>query len=165
MRSRQDFEDYARDVTPGLLRRARLLCRDEHRAEDLVQESLARLYRGRRRIDEGRNPTGYAHTVLFNVFLEQARRRSSAELALADPVPPPSPDPTDEVDRRLLLEAALQRLGELERMAVVARYLDDRPVKEVAQLSGRSEAWVRTTCHRALERMRPYATATEEALR
>lgn len=94
MRSRQDFEDYARDVTPGLLRRARLLCRDEHRAEDLVQESLARLYRGRRRIDEGRNPTGYAHTLLSNVFLEQARRRSSSELALADPVPPPSPDPT-----------------------------------------------------------------------
>lgn len=164
MRSEQDFEQFARDITPGLFRRARLLCHDRPLAEDLVQDTLARLYVSRDRLDEQGNPEGYAHKVLFNLFLESRRRRSSTEVVgvVADVQ---VPDQADAITRRLALEEALSRLGDEARVTVVARYLDDRPVREVADMLGRSEVWVRTTCHRALSTLRPVTASDQEALR
>ena len=47
MRGRDaEFTGWARSETPGLLRRAYLLTADWQQAEDLVQETLVRLYVG-----------------------------------------------------------------------------------------------------------------------
>ena len=44
----------------------------------------------------------------------------------------------------------------MERCVVVARYLDDLSVAEVATLMVRTQAWVRTTSLRALRRLREH---------
>ena len=63
-RAEQEFEEFALARTPQLSRSAWLLCGDRHQAEDLVQETLAKVYvRWRRplgsRID---NPAAYARS-------------------------------------------------------------------------------------------------------
>ncbi|MEL4503969.1 sigma-70 family RNA polymerase sigma factor [Luteococcus sp. H138] len=141
MHGEQDFEQFARDITPGLFRRARLLLHDRQLAEDLVQDCLARVYRSRATLDEQSNPEGYAHKVLFNLFLESRRRRSNTEVVTAQVDDHQVPDPADAVTRRVALDRALAALGDEERVAVVARYLDDRPAREVAAMLGRSEPW------------------------
>jgi len=68
------------DVT-GLLnslrRYARSLARDEHVADDLVQETLARAYEGRSSFRSG-NLRGWLLSILHNTFLD-GRRRHMAE--------------------------------------------------------------------------------------
>ena len=74
-----EFEEFAYARTPHLLRSAWLLCGDVHQAEDLVQETLAKVYvRWHRRLG-GRidNPAAYAQTTLVRTFLSARRRRSS----------------------------------------------------------------------------------------
>ncbi len=57
-----------------LARVARRLTRDHHAAEDLVQETLLRAYRGHARFD-GRHPRAWLLTILRNTHLNQVRKR------------------------------------------------------------------------------------------
>lgn len=83
-----DFEAFAVARTPALYRSAWLLCGDPHQAEDLVQETLARVYARWHRPLGGRieTPAAYAHTTLVRTFLSSRRKRSSRELPTAEPV-------------------------------------------------------------------------------
>lgn len=151
MARRRDFADWAREHTTELFRRALLLTGDWHRAEDLVQETLAKLYLHWHRIDLDRNAAGYAMRTLFHVFVSDRRRRPS-EVALVDVVPDRQ-DLNRDHDLRLDLARALDSLTPQERFVLVARYLDDLSVEEVATMLNRTQTWVRTTAHRATRRI------------
>ncbi len=152
MSNDEAFTAWARQHSPLLLRRATLLCGDRQLAEDLVQETLVRVFLRWSRIDHDDNPVGYAHTILYRQFLAGRRRRSSTELPSSAP-PERAVDVADD-DLRLDLLASLQKLPPPQRCVVVARYLDDRPVAEVAAVMGRTEGWVRVNAQRALRRLR-----------
>jgi RNA polymerase sigma-70 factor (sigma-E family) len=154
-----DFEEFARARTPHLLRSAWLLCGDAHQAEDLVQETLAKVYvRWHRRLGGGiDNPAAYAHTALVRTFLSARRRRSSGELPHAEP--PDRPDAIAEdlaaaSDLQLLVAEALAGLAPADRAVLTLRYLEDRSVAETAQTLGVSEGAVRNRSMRALDRLR-----------
>lgn len=81
----REFTDFARARTAALHRSAWMLCRDEHEAQDLVQETLTKVYlmwmRPLTRID---NPVAYTHTTLTRTFLSSRRKRSSTETPLEE---------------------------------------------------------------------------------
>jgi RNA polymerase sigma-70 factor (sigma-E family) len=156
IRAEQEFEEFAVASAAHLYRSAWLLCGDRHQAEDLVQETLAKVYvRWRRplgaRID---NPAAYAQTALTRTFLSARRRRSSGEQPYADLPDSPVPDGTEAADVRLSLHDALSRLSPADRAVLVLRYLDDLSVEEVAGRMGLSPGAVRNRSLRALERLR-----------
>ncbi len=162
MRLDQEFSQWAREETPGLLRRARLLCLDEQHAEDLVQDTLVKLYLQWSRIHADGSPLGYAHRTMFHHFVSSRRRRSARERPMLAPHDgPASGTLSDTVPLRLDLQAALSTLDRVERAVVVARYVDDRSVAEVAHLLGRKESWVKTVTHRAVLKLR-HSTALVE---
>src|SRR5262245_50046559 len=76
----KDHLDFARTRAAHLFRSPSLLTGgDTHLAEDLVQETLGKLYVTWRRVSRVGNPAGYAQTVLVRTFLTHRRRRSSGE--------------------------------------------------------------------------------------
>ncbi|MCW2764913.1 MAG: polymerase, sigma-24 subunit, subfamily [Nocardioides sp.] len=152
-----EFEEFALARAPQLFRSAWLLCGDRHLAEDLVQETLAKLYvrwHGKLgvRID---NPAAYAQTTPVRTFLSTRRRRSSSELPYADVPDGVREDPATTSDLRLALLDVLKGLAPLDRAVLVLRYLEDLSVKEVADRLGLSAGAVRNRSMRALERARP----------
>jgi len=155
-RAEQEFEEFALARTPQLYRSAWLLCGDRHQAEDLVQETLAKVYvRWRRplgnRID---NPAAYAQTTLTRTFLSTKRRRSSTELPYSDLPDSTVTDATALSDLRFALRDALAELSPADRVVLVLRYLEDLSVDEVAGRMGTSPGAVRSRSLRALERIR-----------
>ncbi len=95
-RSTRDFEEFAVARSGALYRQAWALCGDRHRAEDLVQETLAKVYVKWRRID---TPYAYSQRTLMRTFLSQQRRRSSTERPWATiPESAAVEDPTDLSD-------------------------------------------------------------------
>ena len=155
-----EFEEFARARAPHLLRSAWLLCGDQHRAEDLVQETLAKVYaRWHRRVAGGiDNPAAYAQTALVRTFLSDRRRKSSGELPYAEPPDGVHPDRAAETDLQLQVAEALAGLNPADRAVLVLRYLEDRSVSEVAGVLGVSEGAVRNRSMRALDRLRPLLT-------
>jgi RNA polymerase sigma-70 factor (sigma-E family) len=147
-----DFEEFARARTPHLYRTAWLLAGDRHHAEDLVQETLAKMFRawrGVRRID---NPQAYAQTVLARTFISQRRRRSWTEQPTST-VPERAERPGDP-ELRLSLQKALAELAPLDRAVLVLRFFEDRSVEQVALDLGKNAGAIRTRTSRALDRLR-----------
>ena len=162
-----DFEEFARARTPHLHRSAWLLCGDRHQAEDLVQETLAKVYvRWHRRLGARiDNPAAYAQTALVRTYLSARRRRSSGELPLADVPDVVGPDEAATSDLRLALQQALAGLAPMDRAVLVLRYLDDLSVAEVADRLGVSPGAVRNRSMRALERVRPLLDSSLTGIR
>ncbi|MEY9993906.1 RNA polymerase sigma-70 factor (sigma-E family) [Streptomyces sp. V4I8] len=148
-----DYAQFAVARAGHLYRSACLLTAgDTHLAEDLVQETLGRLYVRWGRVSRAENPAGYAQTVLTRTFLAHQRRRSSTERA-TDVLPDRVAEGGD-VSLRLTLLQALARLPAKDRAVVVLRYWEDRSVEETAAALNASSAAVRTRCTRALGRLR-----------
>jgi len=151
-----EYAEFAAVRAGHLYRSACLLTAgDTHLAEDLVQETLGRLYVSWRRVARVGNPAGYAQTVLLRTFLAHQRRRSSTERA-TDVLPDLADDDASGRDMplRLTLLEALARLPAKDRAVVVLRYWEDRSIEETADVMNVSSAAVRTRCVRALGRLR-----------
>ena len=148
-----EYAEFAAARAGHLYRSACLLTAgDTHLAEDLVQESLGRIYVRWSRISVVGNPAAYAQTVLVRVFLTHQRRRSSKERA-TDVLPEVAAAGVDTPLRLTLLDA-LARLPAKDRAVVVLRYWEDRSIEETAGVLNASAAAVRTRCTRALKQLR-----------
>jgi RNA polymerase sigma-70 factor (sigma-E family) len=135
-----------------LRRTAYLLCGDWNRAEDLVQNVLARLVVAARRrsID---SLDAYARTVLTRVYLDDRRRFPRwRERSLAEAVEHPAP----AGDQALALTVldVLRTLPPRQRAAVVLRYWEDRSTEETAELLGVTTGTVKSQCAKALTTLR-----------
>lgn len=150
MSREQEFADFAGARMRPLYRAAWLLCGDPHRAEDLTQETLAKVFAhwGPRL----QNPAAYAQTTLVRTWISHQRRRTHHEEPRA--ALPDSPAPGDDRELRMVLRAALLRLEPLDRAVVVLRYLDDVPVDDVGRVLGLSATAVRSRAKRALDKVR-----------
>ncbi|MYS21764.1 RNA polymerase sigma-70 factor, sigma-E family [Streptomyces sp. DvalAA-14] len=147
-----DYLEFAAARSRHLFRTACLLTGDWHLAEDLVQETLAKMYRSWRRLNRTEAPVAYANTVLIRTFLSQRRRRSSAEYP-SDRLPDTA-GPVADAELRLTLLEALARMPPRDRAVLVLRYWEDRSVEQTAQVLHVSPAAVRAQCVRALQRLR-----------
>ena len=65
------------DVTPRLRAFAMSLCRDASRADDLVQETMAKAWKGRSAFVQGTNLKAWLFTILRNTFLSELRKRKA----------------------------------------------------------------------------------------
>lgn len=152
----REFEDFALGRTPALYRSAWLLCRDSHQAEDLVQETLAKVYARLHHPLGGRidNLAAYAQTTLTRTFVSDRRKHANGELSFAEPPQEPISDATNTSDVRLILLRLLGELSPEDQAVVVLRYLEDLSAEETAQRLGTTSAAVRNRSMRALEKLR-----------
>jgi RNA polymerase sigma-70 factor (sigma-E family) len=147
------FHEFAAARGTRLFRTAYLMTGgDWHLAEDLTQETLAKLYGSWRRVSRVENPAAYAQTVLARVFVTRQRRRSSSEQPLAEP--PEQAAETADPTLRLTLLQELGKLPPRDRAVLVLRYWEDLSVDEVARILDVSPGSVRTQSMRALGRLR-----------
>lgn len=147
-----DFEEFARARTSHLYRTAWLLTGDRHHAEDLVQETLAKMYRAWRGLDRIENPPAYAQTVLTRTFISQRRRRSWSERPVE--AVPDHPEQPGDPELRETLRLALAELKPLDRAVLVLRFFEDRSVEQVALDLGQKPGAIKTRTGRALDRIR-----------
>ena len=147
------FTEYVTTRAAWLRKVAYLLCGDWHRADDLVQSSITRLYANWPRASRADNLDGYARRTLVNTFLAEQRtswwRRVDLRQNDQDP-----PAPGADVEMALDLRAALERLPPRQRATVVLRYFGDLPVAETARALGCSQGTVKSQTAKAVGALR-----------
>jgi RNA polymerase sigma factor (sigma-70 family) len=122
------FTEYVTARSPWLRRVAYLMCQDWHRADDLVQTSITKLYVHWNRASHAENLDGYARATLVNTFLAEQRTqwwRRVAPRADAVEVADPSAADAADLDTSLDLRAALALVPPRQRAAIVLRYYCD----------------------------------------
>ncbi|MGW3892791.1 SigE family RNA polymerase sigma factor [Micromonospora chokoriensis] len=149
------FEEYAFARTSALVRLARLLTDDEHRAEDLVQEVLARAYARWGRISRTDRPDAYVRRMLVNAHHSWWRRRSSREVSVAAVTDwAGAADEAAVVAERDALWRLVRELPRSQRTVIVLRYYEDLDDTSIAEILACSAGTVRTHAKRALATLR-----------
>jgi RNA polymerase sigma-70 factor (sigma-E family) len=152
-----DFAEFARDRWGRLVRLAYSLTLDLGRAEDLVQESLAKLWVKWPQVRTG-SPEAYVRQTIVNGAISASRRRWKGEEPrwdLPEPARPrDSPETAEAAAQRDWLRRGLADLTVLQRAVVVLRYAEDLSERQVADLLGISPGSVKTHAFRGLGRLR-----------
>lgn len=156
----EGFADFVRAASPRLLTSAWMLCGDPHVAEELVQESLARVYVHWRRA-RADNPTAYARRVLVNLHTDRWRKRRREVLTDTVPDTDPASGPQVALGLDLDLTQALQALPRRERECVVLRHYLDLSEKDAAATLGVSTGTVKSSTSRGLAALRAALTEGE----
>jgi len=157
MRDEAGFRTFVEANGAALLHAARLLTGDHHRGEDLVQGALTKVYLKWDRID---TPLAYARKALVTGHIDSTRRRWWGERPTEVLPEVPAADGLAGSDERDELRRLLNELNPRERAVVVLRYYCDQSERETAATLGMPVGTVKSTCARALARLRVEATAS-----
>src|SRR6476661_494727 len=128
------FEEFAAVETARLFGLARVLCGNHHD-----------------------NMAAYARKTLANLHKNWHRRRR--EVLLADPLDPAAPEEPGPLSLDAWLDTAMRSLPHRQRVAVALTYLEDRPIREVAEILGCGVATAKTHLARGRVSLRRAAEA------
>lgn len=138
--------------------------------EDMVQDVFLRVVRARERYEPTARFSTWLYRIAFNLAVNETQRASGKELSahdgadeddagdvLANQRDERVEDPSDRLaqdDVVLAVRAAIARLPEQQRMALVLAKYHDMPYVEIAGVLGSSEKAVKSLVHRARENLR-----------
>jgi RNA polymerase sigma-70 factor (sigma-E family) len=138
----------------GLTRLAIIMLGDRAAAEDVVQDAFFGLYRNWRRLGDPANALSYARSAVLNrcrnTLRDQARRghREQPGMPGAAAQSAESAVLLTEDSRRML--AAIRKLPDRQREAIVLRFYLDMSEEEAASAMGVSRGTVKSTTSRAV---------------
>jgi RNA polymerase sigma-70 factor (ECF subfamily) len=122
-------------------------------AEDLAQEAFLRAHRDWSRVGNMVSPGGWVRRVALNLARSRWRRLRSetkARLRITSDVDS-TLDPGDvESD---VFWAEVRRLPTRQAQALTLRYVEDKPVAEIAEVLGVAEGTVKALLHQGRERL------------
>jgi len=150
-----DFAAFVRVHSTALLRSAFLLAGDRVDAEELVQDTLVRLFPKWQQVQAADVPLAYVRRSLTNNFLNGRRRRSASDLLFAEPPERGyEPDFGDRITDQDLVRELLEGLTAKQRAVLVLRYYDDLDDIEIAEIVGCRRGTVRSIISRSLSQLR-----------
>jgi RNA polymerase sigma-70 factor (sigma-E family) len=147
-----EFVEFVHRCSAPLRRTALLMCGDWHRAEDLVQTTLVKLFRAWSRVRGMDQREACARQVLLRTIIDESRRFWRRERS--SDVLPDRAIPAVDSDLSIDLRRALAALPVRQRATVVLRYWEDLPVGEVATLLRCNEGTVKSQSAKALAALR-----------
>ena len=148
-----DYVAYVSARLPALKRFAYLLCGDEHRADDLVQESVTKLYLRWRNARDADNLDRYVRAIVVRTHIDETRR-PVFRVRLCGTIPDQRAGESPDTESAAALRSALSRLPAGQRAVLVLRFLCDVPVNEVGELLGCSPGTVKSQTSHGLAKLR-----------
>ena len=168
-------EHYSRPV----FRLAFRITGNEADAEDVVQDTFLRAYRGLAKFDERAKFSTWLYRIATNASLDLLRKRKRHD-DKAEPVSAEAPDPIEVLpsvnpspDRLMLsnevrekVEAAMMRLSPKEKAAFVLRHFEGMSIEEIGRALDMGSSAAKNNIFRAVQKLRrelsPLVKATGE---
>jgi RNA polymerase sigma-70 factor (sigma-E family) len=151
LRSRRDteFTEFVAARMSALRRIAYLLCQDWHRADDLVQVAITRLYANWHRASVMDHTEAYVRTILVREYLSERRSGWARRVSLDGTVPDLAAAQPDR-DAALDMHAALAGLPPRQRATIVLRFYCDLTVDQAANVLGCTSGTIKSQTAKGL---------------
>jgi len=143
---------------PRLRRYARALTGDANRADDLVQDCLARALPRLRLWKPGTDMRAWLFTIMHNLFVNECRRQRKQPEATAFAAAA-MPGPCDNSDRDVRLselQSGLQRLPAEQREVLLLVSIEGLSYRQVAAALGIPDGTVMSRLHRGRQQLRKW---------
>jgi len=153
---RHAFADLIRGSGARLDATARLILRDSELAQDAVQETLIRAWRGLPGLRDPASFDHWLHSLVVRACIDLIRRRKRRviEVGVAPILEPPTHDDTSRIADRDQLDRALGRLEPDAWAVVVLHFYLDLPLPQVAAMLGIPVGTAKSRLHRSLGMLR-----------
>lgn len=158
-----EFGEYLESRAVVMRRTAYLLCGgDWHRAEDLVQTTLTKMYVAWSRIRRDGSVDAYSRRIMVRTAIDESRRAYRRRESVVEVVPE-NEARSSLVEDAVDVRRALARLPAGQRAVVVLRYWEDLSVQETAAALGKSEGTIKSQSAKGLAAMRRMLSSDEPA--
>jgi RNA polymerase sigma factor (sigma-70 family) len=148
-----DFEGFFDKEFERLFQTLYLLCGNASEAEDLAQETMARMYERWDRVATAENPSAYVYRSAFNLHRRRLRRLVLSRRTNSKP-DDSSPDPAHIVETKTEVLRLLASLPEAQREALVLVEWLGLTTDEAGHVLGIRSVSVRGRLHRARTTLR-----------
>lgn len=148
-----DYTEYVEARLPALRRLALLLCQDRHRADDLVQQAVIKVYMHWGEASAADNIDAYVNAILVREFLHERRSGWTRRVSVTDQLPD-EPILTADRDGLMDLQTAVAALPPGQRAVLVLRYYCDLNVHQTAAALGSSTGTVKSQTSKAIAALR-----------
>jgi RNA polymerase sigma-70 factor (sigma-E family) len=155
------FTDYVAARQVHLRRIAYAICGDWHRADDLLQISLTKLYVAWPRVCGKGTEDAYVRQIMVRANIDEHRRPWRRE-HVTDEVPELEAGADHQLEERSALFDALQELPEMQRKVVVLRHWLQLSVAESAKELGIAEGTVKSHSSRGLAALERALSSTTQ---
>ena len=150
-----EFGEYLDSRAVVMRRTAYLLCGgDWHRAEDLVQTTLTKIYVAWSRIRRDGSVDAYSRKIMVRAAIDESRRAYRRRESVVEDLPETGATPPVGVEDAVDVRRALAQLPAGQRAVVVLRYWEDLSVTETAQALGKSEGTIKSQAAKGLAALR-----------
>jgi len=149
----REFTDFVASRHAHLRRVAYAMCGDWHRADDLLQIALVKLYVAWPRLRRDGREEAYVRRILVRVDIDERRRPWRRERPGLERYDRPARTGPPVEDRSALLEA-LHGLPAMQRKAVLLRHWLGLSVEEAAEELGVSSGTIKSHTSRGLAGLR-----------
>jgi RNA polymerase sigma-70 factor (ECF subfamily) len=158
------FHALYRAVAPRLLAYLRGLVGERAAAEDLLQQTFLKLHEARAVYVRGADPVPWLYTIAHRTCLDELRRRKRARVKLTDDgepielradlsgIPEGEEAPSDGLST--LTTAALEKLPQNQREALILTKVHGRTHQEAAAITGTTPGAIKLRAHRAYVTLR-----------
>jgi RNA polymerase sigma-70 factor (sigma-E family) len=151
------FSEFVAARRTHLRRIAYAICGDWHRADDLVQTALVKLYVAWPRLHRDGREEAYVRTIIVRANIDQHRRPWTRERVGLPETDRPAREPLPVEERSALFEA-LQALPAMQRKVVVLRHWLGLSVEETARELRIGTGTVKSHSSRGLEKLQTVLT-------
>jgi RNA polymerase sigma-70 factor (ECF subfamily) len=160
------FEPLVKKYSPRIFGTARRYARREDEVADIVQEIWLKAFQ---KLGSFRSEAPFEHWLMrlavricYDFLRAHQRNRESSFTDLTEPeddwlerfAADPASAPEDSAAAKHLIDRALEQLSPPARMVITLLEIEDRPVKEIAQLTGWSVPLVKVRAFRARAELR-----------
>jgi len=136
--------------------------RDRDTATEMAQETFLRAYKYIKKYDPNKKFSTWVYSIAKNICIDEKRKRDRSRTVSIDDVNPTSfqfdqqgqhlKDPSQislHLEDRILLEAAIAKLPDKYRAAIILCYFQELPYQEIADILGLSLNLVKVRIFRA----------------
>lgn len=154
---------FRNDILPlkdKLFRLALRITSDRAEAEDIVQETLIRVWNKRDEWPQLGSVEAYCLTVARNLALDRSERKDARTVELTPEMEQQTPDASSPYDRLVnkermkLLHRLLDRLPEKQRSIMQLRDVEGKSYKEIAAVLSLTEEQVKVNLFRARQKVK-----------
>ena len=156
--TREEFIRLASAEQESLRRFLLSLCSDPAEADDIAQDALVNAYVSSASFRGAARFSTWLFRIAYNCFIDRMRGRRMQTAPLESPAAQsvPGPEATDGRFRHEDLHRAIGMLPDKERAALLLFYMEDKPVKEVADILEMPAGSVRAYLTRGRQHVKDY---------
>jgi RNA polymerase sigma factor (sigma-70 family) len=137
---------------------------DYHTSEDLTQDTFIKAFMNIKRVKSGEHFRPWICTIARNVARDYHRRAKNSAAVSFDQVKEFLGHWDDSIRKRVVIQDALAKLAERDRMMLTLTYYQGLTLREVADVMKMTESNVKVCIHRARKRLRKQLEGYENEL-